>query len=42
MVTTKPESPDQISARAGYYTVGEHNCIEVTHCTQDGCLEGES
>lgn len=30
------------SARAGYYTVGEHNQIEVVHCTVDGCMEGES
>ena len=30
------------SARACYYAVGEHNCIEVTHCTVEGCMEGES
>lgn len=28
------------SARAGYYSVGEHECIEITECTEPDYLEG--
>jgi hypothetical protein len=28
------------SARSGYYSVGEHECIEITECSEPDCLEG--
>lgn len=29
------------SAKSGYYTVGEHNCIEITECDSDCNVEAE-
>lgn len=29
------------SARSGYYTIGEHECIEITECCESDCLTAE-